>query len=224
MGKIGSVGRAINRAMNKVPPHAHDQLGYIDFRSGLGDCAWLLYSLVKAKKPQVCVEIGSARGKSACYVGQALKENGAGKLYAIDPHAPTEWNDEGSTDSFAIITANLASAGVSEQVEIVRKLSDEAAKGWSRKIDILFIDGDHSYEGVKRDWDLFTPHMNPFGIVLFHDTLWSLQPEDPNFRKDMGVPRFVEELRQQGYPCITIDRDYGVTMVQPAVGGVSLEE
>ena len=54
--------------------------------SGLGDSAWILYALARSLKPTVCVEIGSARGKSACFVGQALHENGHGKLYAIDPH------------------------------------------------------------------------------------------------------------------------------------------
>jgi hypothetical protein len=38
----------------------------------------------------------------------------------------------------------------------------------------------------------------------------------------MGVPRFVDELRQQGYQVLTIDRDYGVSLVQPVVGGLAL--
>src|ERR1700691_1009155 len=89
-----------------------------DFRSGLGDSAWLLYGLVRSMKPEVCVEIGSARGKSACFIGLALRRNGKGKLYAIDPHSPTNWNDSESTDTFAIITENLRRAGVGEYVEI----------------------------------------------------------------------------------------------------------
>ncbi len=51
-----------------------------DFQSGLGDSGWLLYGLARSMKPQVCVEIGSARGKSACAVGLALLRNGGGKL------------------------------------------------------------------------------------------------------------------------------------------------
>jgi len=193
-----------------------------DFQSGLGDSSWLLYGLARSIKPKVCVEIGSARGKSACAVGLALRRNGFGKLYAIDPHSVTEWNDTNSVDSFAIITEHLAKAGVTEQVEIVRKTSGEAAKNWKDKIDLIFIDGDHSYEGVKADWELFLPHMSEFGVVVFHDTLWDLRPDPKLSRSDMGVPRFVEELRAAGYPVITIDQNFGVSLVQPRSGGVKL--
>ena len=77
-----------------------------DFRSGLGDSQWLLYGLARSIKPQICVEIGSARGRSAAAIGLALRRNGGGKLYAIDPHSVTTWNDNNSVDSFAIITAS----------------------------------------------------------------------------------------------------------------------
>lgn len=198
------------------------ELQRIPFQSGLGDSAQLLHGLVRSAKPQVCVEIGSARGKSACYIGLALKENGQGKLYAIDPHEKTNWNDAASVDTFDLICRNLRTVGVEKQVEIVRTTSDRAALGWTKKIDILFIDGDHSYEGVKRDWEFFIPHVREFGIVIFHDTLWDLKPDPQWSRLDMGVPRFVNELRLKGYPVLTIDRDCGVSLVQPIKGGVPL--
>ncbi|HWB61286.1 MAG TPA: class I SAM-dependent methyltransferase [Chthoniobacteraceae bacterium] len=193
-----------------------------DFQSGLGDSAWLLHGLARSMKPEVCVEIGSARGKSACYIGLALRRNGKGKLYAIDPHSPTRWNDTQSTDTFAIITENLRKAGVAEQVEIVRETSAQARARITQPIDMLFIDGDHSYEGVKADWDLFAPLVKPFGVVIFHDTIWDLKPDEKIGRADMGVPRFVDELREAGYQTITIDQDFGVTLVQPRIGGVAL--
>jgi predicted O-methyltransferase YrrM len=36
-------------------------------------------------------------------------------------------------------------------------------------IDFLFIDGDHSYEGVKKDWEMYSPLVSPGGLVVFHD-------------------------------------------------------
>ncbi|HTB83408.1 MAG TPA: CmcI family methyltransferase [Candidatus Sulfotelmatobacter sp.] len=193
-----------------------------DFQSGLGDSAWLLYGLARSLKPKVCVETGSARGKSACTVGLALRRNGFGKLYAIDPHSPTSWNDTKSVDSFAVITEHLQKAGATDYVEIVRKTSVEAAKDWDKKIDLIFIDGDHSYEGVKTDWELFLPHLSEFGVVVFHDTIWDLKPDKRIARADMGVPQFVDELRAAGYPVITIDQNFGVSLVQPKIGGVKL--
>lgn len=201
---------------------ARRALNAIDFRSGLGDSAWLLYGLARSLKPEVCVEIGSARGKSACHVGLALRENGKGRLWAIDPHRTTDWNDADSADTFDTIRRNVRTAGLERWVEIVRDDSRTAAQSWSRPIDLLFIDGDHSYAGVKADWDAFAPHVRPFGFVVFHDTLWDLRPDPRYSRADMGVPRFVEDLRREGYPVLTVDRDYGVSLVQPATGGRSL--
>ncbi len=192
------------------------------FASGLGDSAWLLYGIVRSMKPETCVEIGSARGKSACYVGLALRDNGRGRLYAIDPHSPTDWNDSDSVDSFEIFRQNVAWIGVGDQIEMIRTTSEEAARGWNRPIDLLFIDGDHSYEGVKRDWEMFSPFLSPFGVAMFHDTGWDLEVNVAHSHEKMGVPRFVDELRAKGYPVLTIDKDYGVSVVQGVRGGVPL--
>lgn len=191
-------------------------------QSGVGDSAYLLYGLVKASKPGVVVEIGSARGRSTCFMGMALKENGSGKLYAIDPHTQTAWNDVDSVDTYGILNSNVNSLGLNGIVEILRNTSNEIASSWNRSIDILFIDGDHSYEGAKRDWDLFSPFVKPFGSVVFHDTLWDLRPDPKYARPEMGVPRLVDELREQGYPVITLDQNFGVSVIQPVRYGVRL--
>ena len=61
-----------------------------------------------------------------------------------------------------------------------------ALKG--RKIDFLFIDGDHTYEGVKRDFETYSPFVRKGGIVAFHDICAS--------GEGVGVQRFWEEIRQ----------------------------
>jgi len=194
----------------------------VRFASGLGNGGWLLHGLVHGLKPSVCVETGSARGLSACYIGMALKQLGRGKLYAIDPHEKTAWNDHNSLDTFQIMQSNLKKFTVEKYVEIIRGYSHEVSGSWSRPIDLLFIDGDHSYEGVKRDWDLFVPHVQPFGVVIFHDTIWDLKPDPEWSRDDMGVPRFVEELRASDYPVITLPENCGISMVQPTRKGMKL--
>jgi predicted O-methyltransferase YrrM len=175
-------------------------------------------------KPKVAVEIGSARGKSACYVGMALKQNESGHLYAVDPHTSTEWNDVNSVDTFEIMRGNLAALGLNDTVTIVREFSDKAVANIPKPIDMIFIDGDHSYEGVKKDWDLYSPHLSEFGYVVFHDTIWDRRPDSSRHRSDMGVPRFVDELRKAGYPVLTIDKDCGVSLVQTTKGGVPLSK
>jgi predicted O-methyltransferase YrrM len=200
----------------------------IGFHSGLGQGAWLLHGLVMSMKASVCVEIGSARGCSACYIGLALRQLKRGKLFAIDPHTTTDWNDSSSVDTYAVMRRNLRAFGVERYVEVIRKYSGEVAKDWKEPIDLLFIDGDHSYEGVKGDWQLFFPHVRRFGAVVFHDTIWDVKrgfdrPQPVTGRR-MGVPRFVEELRRDGYPVITIDQHCGISLVQPAQGGVQLSK
>lgn len=197
---------------------ARYQLATTDFATGLGGSAWMLHGLVRSLRPNVCVEIGSATGWSTCHIGLALRENFQGRLYAIDPHSPTAWNDP-TVDSFDVLRRNLRRCGVERYVEILRATSDVAAREWQQPIDFLFIDGDHSYEGVKRDWELFSPHLTPFGVAAFHDTTWDLHGST---RPDMGVPRFVEELRRAGHPVLTLDRDHGVSLVQARRGGQPL--
>lgn len=38
-----------------------------------------------------------------------------------------------------------------------------------KPVDLLFIDGDHTYDGVKKDWEMYSPLVRPGGIVVFHD-------------------------------------------------------
>ncbi len=200
----------------------YQRLETLDMPSGLGNSAWALYGLTRAYKPKVVVEIGSAQGNSTCHIGMALKANGMGRLYAIDPHTQTDWNDTDSVNTYGILRSNLRNLKISNHVQIVRKTSDEAFKDWKLPIDLLFIDGDHSYDGVKRDWEMFSPFVREFGVVIFHDTLWLRNPDPEMGRANMGVPDFVEELREQGYPVTTIDRNFGVSLIQPIIHGVPL--
>jgi len=52
--------------------------------------------------------------------------------------------------------------------------------------DLLFIDGDHSYEGVKQDWVMYSPLVRKGGIVAFHDSACSIN--------GFGIARFLNEL------------------------------
>jgi len=57
-------------------------------------------------------------------------------------------------------------------------------------IDLLFIDGDHSYQGVKSDFEMYSPLVRDSGIVAFHDIAHA--------RSDYGVKLFWNEIKN-GY-------------------------
>lgn len=59
----------------------------------------------------------------------------------------------------------------------------------SRPIDFLFVDGDHSYDGVLADFKMFSPLVRPGGVVAFHDTVPTAWAHEP------GVVRLVNELK-----------------------------
>jgi predicted O-methyltransferase YrrM len=55
------------------------------------------------------------------------------------------------------------------QVRWWRALSSGVAAAWSEPIDFLFIDADHSFDGVSRDWADWAPRVRPGGHVALHD-------------------------------------------------------
>lgn len=87
---------------------------------------------------------------------------------------------------------------------------------------MLFIDGNHPYEGVKRDWDILHPKVSRFGVVIFGDTIRDLRPPTEWNRAEMGVPRLVDQVRKNGFPVITLVRDYRTSLVQPRRNGIPL--
>jgi len=146
----------------------------------------------------VIVEIGSLLGKTAIAMASVTDQ----PIVCIDPHdceswvspkginAPRETRDwrHQMGDTYDIFIENLEAFGVRDQVEVVRQYSDQAAKEWDgRKIGMLFIDGDHSYEWCKHDFEAFEPYFIPGALVVFHDYDPIIFP---------GVFRYVSELLQ----------------------------
>ena len=60
-------------------------------------------------------------------------------------------------------------AGVVEDVWLINLPSAQAAKAWESPISLLWIDGDHSYEGARRDFECFERFVTPDGLVAFDD-------------------------------------------------------
>lgn len=137
----------------------------------------LLYRLAADADPAgVIVEIGSWHGRSTIWLAAGAKAGRGARVVAIDPHAGTYLRPDGETTE-VVLRTNLERVGVSDQTEIVVATSAEAAAGWTRPVSLLWIDGDHEYESVRRDLRLWEPHLLPHGVVALHDTFVWPGPE-----------------------------------------------
>jgi len=84
---------------------------------------------------------------------------------------------------------NMTNAGVADIIEPMKMTSEQANVGWNRKIGLLFIDGDHSYEGAEKDFRLWAPFLIPGGTLIMHD------------RSIPGIEKVIEELKSEGEFC-----------------------
>jgi predicted O-methyltransferase YrrM len=133
------------------------------------------------------VEVGSYRGRSTCAL--AIGAEGA-RVYAIEPHesfAGVLGGSFGPPDRRAFFE-NLLRVGVVEKVRLVNLSAEVVCKGWTLPIGLLWIDGDHTEEGVRRDFGAFEPFLQAGGVVAFHDA------RDP----EGGPAKLIEELRASG--------------------------
>ena len=138
--------------------------------------AALLYSLVRVNRPEIALEIGTAKGNSAIAIAQAMEDNGRGRLYTIDPH-------EEELTKIAI-----KKSGLSHRIEYLIGYSKEVIPRLRlERLDFVFIDGDHIYENVLTDFNLVKDLLGGDGLLVFHDTLLFDGPR-----------RIIEEIDQSG--------------------------
>jgi predicted O-methyltransferase YrrM len=136
----------------------------------------LLFRLARDADPAgAIVEIGSWHGRSTIWLAAGAKAGRGARVVAIDPHRGTYLREDETTEP--VLRANLAEAGVEDQVEIIVSTSEEAASTWDRPVSLLWIDGDHEYESVKRDLLCWERYLLPECVVALHDTFMWPGPE-----------------------------------------------
>lgn len=135
----------------------------------------VLFEAVQHVRPGTVVEIGSYLGRSTVLL--ALSQRAAGvpspRLVAIDPHTGDRQHlaDLGIPElpSYDLFRHHVAAAGVSDIVEAVVASSGEVGRSWDEPIDLLYVDGWHSFDAVMEDGRLFLPHLRSEGVVIFDD-------------------------------------------------------
>ena len=127
-----------------------------------------VYALARHYQPEYIVEVGTFAGGTAVGFANAINENGQGKLICVD-------QDSYSNGTFPqVVKRNLARVGFSEtklqlccgnSKEWLPKLTETLKE----KVDIVLIDGDHTYEGALADLRNAVPLVKPGGFILVHD-------------------------------------------------------
>jgi predicted O-methyltransferase YrrM len=117
------------------------------------------------------VEIGTFSGKSAIAMALALKGSPS-KIFTVD------------RQFHEMFWPNVKRFKVENQIVAIENASPEALKDWihhpdnsSRKINLLFIDGGHTYEEVVSDFNAWEPYLIKAGYLCFHDydAMWGVQ-------------------------------------------------
>jgi predicted O-methyltransferase YrrM len=128
------------------------------------------------------VEIGTYLGKSAILLTDAARRHGR-KLVTIDHHRGSEehqpgWEyhdaglvdpDVGLIDTLRGARRTLALAGVERDVIMIVGRSPEVAALWNTPLGFVFIDGGHTDEAAQADYEAWTPHVAPAGLLAIHD-------------------------------------------------------
>jgi len=152
----------------------------------------LLYSLVKRFEINSYLEIGFGRGYSAFCVAKAMTDMGiAGSVNTIDP----AFSKDHIERLFQIFPKEWC-----EKINFISNTSQQALPEIKEKFDLVYIDGDHTYEAVKSDWQMTKDKYNKF--LLFDDYHLPTKDSGPGIQ----VSRLIDEIQDDTKELIIMDR------------------
>ena len=166
------------------------------------------FFIIELLKPKIVVELGVHTGNSFSAFCQAVKNlNIKASCYGVDtfkgdPHAGVY------DESVYIDINNYITENYGDFAQLMRMTFDEALEYFSDgSIDLLHIDGYHTYEAVKHDFESWLPKMSDRGVILLHDTQVR--------RDEFGAWKLWEEISRL-YPSYEFKFGYGLGVL--AVG------
>ena len=142
-----------------------------------------LFRLARDKTPDQCpvaVELGSWKGKSSVMIAAGLMGKYRPKLYCIDPFGCDEnpeyqkaYYDPLMHDSRRsveeIFRRNVKRFRAEDIIVPLKGYSFELCAQWIEPLDFLFIDANHEYAAVLRDFSTWSRFLKPGGVIAFHD-------------------------------------------------------
>jgi len=133
--------------------------------------ATLLYELAREVRSGCIVEVGAYRGRTTVALGRGSLDGHRVPVFAIEPHQAFTGvlgARFGPADAGAFYRAILET-GCYHVVRLVSLSSEQVAGGWRLPVALLWIDGDHRHEAVRRDFESWRPHLIEGATVAFDD-------------------------------------------------------
>ena len=212
------------RSCKKGPKNTAAHAGATD---GTWNCGfgYIHYGLTRVYRPDKVMTIGSRVGLIPAYYSQAVHDNGKGVLIFVDPSFKGQrdkdaWGGEGNWDGPKKAERMLNRAGSTlpiakegePRLEHWKLLSSEALDELIKRdwwLDILYLDGDHSYKGLTYDITELGTRVRKGGLILMHDISVPL-----SFGNHFGGRQIVKELREQGQPFVALPGGMGLGILQ----------
>ena len=141
--------------------------------------------LVSYVKPEITVDLGVDCGFSTfCFAIPRI-----GKVYGIDSFEGDVYAGHRDDSVYNLVLDKREKLHLEDNLTFIKGYFDDVSKTWDKKIDILHIDGNHSYESVKNDYKTWSKFLNDDGVILLHDTC----VEELN-GNNYGVKKFFDEI------------------------------
>tara|TARA_B100000674_G_scaffold499469_1_gene546267 strand:- start:17786 stop:18646 length:861 start_codon:yes stop_codon:yes gene_type:complete len=164
----------------------------------------LAHMLVEILRPETIVELGTHYGVSLFSFCEAAENYSKGTyVYAVDTWSGDEQAGYYGDEVYRKVSEHREKYH-KERCQLIKSTFDDAAKRFEDKsIDIIHIDGLHTYEAVKADYDTWKNKVREGGSILFHD--WNVR------EGDFGVWKLWESIKQdEEYKCIEFPNGYGL--------------
>jgi hypothetical protein len=185
-------------------------------RGNLG-YGWIHYSFIRNIKPNNILVIGSRYGFIPAICALACKDNGHGHVDFVDAgfdqnnskHSSTHWggvgywnSTEGKSSFFKFGLNKIVSIYVTTSAEFIKT---HPKNKWA----YIYIDGDHSYLGVRADYDNYWPRLLSGGIMAIHD-IYSKNTGLLHY----GTPRLWREIKKTNKHTFEFPGLYGLGILQ----------
>lgn len=151
-----------------------------------------LGELLAQRRPERALEIGTARGGTLLFLTRLASPRAT--IVSVDLPGGEFGSGYGNRRRWFY-------QRFSRREQVLRLLQDDShstetlekvkAEFSGQPVDYLFIDGDHSYEGVRRDFEMYSPIVARGGLIAFHDIV------EGAFDCVGGVPQFWNEIKSQ---------------------------